>query len=296
MSGWYRNMNSKYDIRCYQIYYRLEQKEYLENGMIPYDNTANPYPEWCEYWIFRDLWKQRDRYFGEKTGFFSWKYKEKINLSYNQIENFVKTHYDADCCIFSPAVFQVAFYKNVWQQGEVWHPGITAMAQEILDSVGYRIDLQNTVDHHLSSAFCNFWVASIKFWEKYIEFMEPIYNFIEEQKNNSNSKFWQKKFGSAGGNGFIQELPVIPYLVERFFSVFVKLNRNFKIVAWEYPLNDLLNRANETAYLIPLANWAKLAYERTGNDYYLRLFNNIQMQMYITIQQIFENDPNAVIS
>lgn len=283
-------------LTIHQIWYRDEQLPFLEPRMKAWDNRENARPEWCEYWIMRNAWMDEAKHFDDLTGFFSWKYRQKLELEYGQIEGFIRAHPGADCCIFSPAVFQVAFYRNVWHQAEVWHPGMTRVAQGMLDELGIRVDLAESVDHHLSTAYANLWVGSRPFWRAYMGFMEPMFDYIEAQKNRENSPFWQNRYGSTGGKGHVQSLPVIPYLIERMFSVFVKLHPEFRIAAWEYPFDILQKRAFRAAGLIPLANWCKLMFQQTGQNLYLNLFAKIQTEMYTVATKSLEEHPGAVIS
>ena len=283
-------------LTIHQIWYRDEQRSFLEPRMKPWDNRKNLRPEWCEYWVMRTAWFDAEQPFDNLTGFFSWKYRQKLELDYGQIEGFVAAHPGADCYIFSPAVFQVAFYRNVWHQAEVWHPGITRIAQGMLDDLGILVDLAGSVDHHLSTAYANLWIGSRPFWRAYIEFMERTFAYIEAQKDREASPFWLNRFGSAGGEGHVQRLPVIPYLIERMFSVFVKLHPEFRIVAWEYPLDILEKRAFRAAGLVPLANWCKLMYHKTGKDLYLQMFAQVQSEMYAAATRSLEEHPGAVIS
>ena len=282
-------------LSVFQIWYRDEQKPFLDDRMKPWDNRENLRPEWCEYWIMRQAQQNMEKYFDELTGFFSWKYQEKLHLDYAQIEGFIRAYPQADCYIFSPAVFQAAFYRNVWNQAEAWHPGMTQIAQTLLVELGLHVDLENSVDHHLSTAYSNYWIASRPFWRAYFDFMERVFASVEAQKDRPENPFWQHEYGSAGGKGHVQTLPVIPYLVERLFSVFVKQHPEFKIVAWEYPFDVLQQRAFRVAGMIPIANWCKLMYQQTRQELYLTLFAQLQAEMVRAVKRSLEENPGAVI-
>ncbi len=282
-------------LTIHQIYYREDQRPHLDPCMKHWDNRENLRPEWCELWVMRTAAQRFDDHFDERTGFFSWKYRQKLQLEYSQIEGFVQAHPEADCHIFSPAVFQVAFYRNVWAQAEAWHPGMTAVAQTLLDALEIRIDLAATVDHHLTTAFANYWVATRPVWKAYLAFMDRVFTFIDAQRDDPQSPFWKHLYGSAGGSGHVQRLPVIPYLVERLFSVFVKQHPEFKIAAWEYPFHVLQQRAYRAAGLIPLANWCKLMYLQTSQDIYLTLFAHVQQRMIEAVNLSLQENPGAVI-
>lgn len=283
------------NLTIHQIWYRDEQCLELDPDMAPWDNRENARPEWCEYWIMRQAAQRFDDHFNELTGFFSWKYKQKLGLEPAQIEGFVQSNPGMDCYIFSPAVFQVAYYLNVWQQGEIWHKGITRHAQALLDRLGYCIDLEHSVDHHLSTAYANYWIASRPFWRAYLDFMGKVFNDVEALKDQPGKAFWAFDYGSAGGDCHVQALPMIPYLIERLFSAFVKLHPQFRIAAWEYPFDILKERAFGAAGMIPIANWCKLMFCETQDAQFLRMFVEIQPRLLQAASRALQENPGAAI-
>lgn len=282
-------------INLYQIWYRDEHLQFLDPGMIPWDNRINQRPEWCEYWIMRNAWRDPVSKFDDLTGFFSWKYREKIDIDSGRISGFIRAHPGADCYLFSPAVFQVAFYRNVWEQAENSTPGITRLAQEILNILGYDIDLETTVDHHCSTAFSNYWIATKPFWQAYFDFMEPVYDLVESMKSKEGSLLWEKKYGSFGGDSFVQALPLIPYLVERMFSVFVKMKSEFNIVSWEYNMHEMRERVHSTAGMVQMANWSKFLFEETNDDFYINVYCHLRVRMASAIGKSLEESNGLII-
>jgi hypothetical protein len=268
------------DLKLHQIWYRDEHQSELDPNLLPWDNRENRRPEWCEYWVMRQAAEDFDRHFGDLTGFFSWKFRQKLNIGFSQINSFIQAYPGADCYIFSPAVFQVAFYLNVWRQGEEWHPGITRQAQALLQALGHDINLEKTIDHHLTTAYSNYWIGSRPFWGEYLKFMGGVFNYIESALTDDRHGLWKLVYGSHGGEQHVQFLPIIPFLLERLFSVFVKLHPEFKVTAWQYPLDAMISRAQGAAGLIPMANWCKYMAAETKDEKYLRLFAAIQGEMH----------------
>lgn len=266
-------------MKLHQIWYLDEQEPELDPNLLSWDNRENLRPEWCEYWIIRQAAQEFEKNFGELTGFFSWRYRQKLNIEFSQIKGFIEAYPGGDCYIFSPAVFQVAYYLNVWQQGEHWHPGITHKAQAMLQALGYDIDLKNSIDHHLTTAYCNYWIASRPFWVKYLKFMDGVFHYIESARVNDQNSLWGVVHGSNGSDSHVQFLPIIPFLVERLFSVFVKLHPEFKIIAWQFPPDVMQSRTQGAAGIVPMADWCKYLAAETKDEKYLRLFAALQAEM-----------------
>jgi hypothetical protein len=220
--------------------------------------------------------------FSDLTGFFSWKFGQKMDIDFERVQGFVHSAPGMDCYIFSHGVSQVAYFLNVWQQGEFWHSGMTAKAEALLSKIGYPLDLSKSVDYHLTTAYSNYWIGSPRFWRAYLDFMGRVFDEIEAQKPGTEgidgqSAFWRGLGGrSKGGDRHAQALPIIPYIVERLFSVFVRLHPEYRMVAWEYPPDELKAKTFDKAGLIPLANWCKMLYSQTGDEKFVHMFREVQ--------------------
>jgi hypothetical protein len=282
------------ELTIHQIWYRDEQQAFLDPAMRPWDNRKNLRPEWCEYWVMRQASADFERNFNTLTGFFSWKFRNKIGLTHARVHGFIESLPGMDCYIFSPTSFQTACYLNVWQQGESWHPGITAKATRLLARQGYQVDLEKTVDHHLTSAYSNHWVASQRFWRAYLNFMGGIFDALEAGKDSGDDYFTDCAYSGVAG-GHVRALPIIPYIIERLFAVFVRLHPEFRIAAWEWPLEELKARTFPEAGLIPLANWCKLMFCETRDVKYLYMFQDAQTRLLEAMQRTFAANPQAII-
>ena len=89
--------------QIYQIFYKTEQRPHLEKDFIPYDNTANPRPEWCEYYVFREAYNKGLCSCGP-TGFLSWKFHEKTGLNGQAFHKLIKENPGYDVYFINPFV------------------------------------------------------------------------------------------------------------------------------------------------------------------------------------------------
>jgi hypothetical protein len=218
--------------------------------------------------------------FSDLTGFFSWKFGQKMKIDFERVQGFVHSAPGMDCYIFCHSPYQTAYFFNVWQQGEHWHGGVSTKAEALLAKIGYPLDLSKSVDHHLTTAYSNYWIGSQRFWRAWLDFMGRVFDEIEAQKPGTEgidgqSAFWTAS-GIVSGGGHVQALPMFTYIVERLFSVFVKLHPEYRIVAWEYPPEELKARTFDKAGLIPLANWCKMLYSQTGDAKFMHMFLDVR--------------------
>ena len=206
--------------QIFQIFYHPSQFDSLDPNFIPYDNTANPRPEWCEYYIFR-----KEFFKGtcaeNITGFLSWKFHDKTGVSGTQCLDWIKKKPGHDVYFINPYAqfLRRKSYKSVWHHGEQCHPGLTPIAQDLMNRAGYDIDLAALIMDQSQTAFCNYWVGTPAFWKRYIDFCEPIYQLIEDDlSQGKNQKLWQP----ADPSGCCY----IPYIFERLFSTLLCADEN----------------------------------------------------------------------
>jgi len=217
------------NINIHQIYFDPSQLPLLDPDFQPFNHCKNPHPELREYFIFRS------EYFAHKiskdpntvTGYVSWKFKEKTGVNGKKFINFVQKNPGYDVYFVNPFPHQLRF-KNVWLQGEKYHPGILDLAQELFLAVGMDMPLENLIMNETNTAYCNFWVGTPTFWDQYISFCEKIYQHIF-------TKLPQEKLDIL----FQRADPIIdasyfPFIFERLFSTLLCMNP--KIKAIHYPL------------------------------------------------------------
>lgn len=118
----------------FQIFYDGSTKASIDLGFIPLDNTNNTRPDWYEFWVILQFLLQHDLKDDHWYGFLSPKFKFKTGLTSDNIYEFLgaieSDGYDA--AIASPCWDQIAYYQNLFEQGEVVHPRITSLSQSFL--------------------------------------------------------------------------------------------------------------------------------------------------------------------
>ena len=113
-------------IKIYQNYYQADQLSLLEPDFIPHDNTANKNPEYREYWLFLNMYEQGMHLEADFTGLVSQKFCEKTQIRGCDFINFMEQNRGFDAYFINPLPFVINAYafKNVWYQGEFYHPGL----------------------------------------------------------------------------------------------------------------------------------------------------------------------------
>jgi len=201
----------------HQIFYADAQRAALDAAFIPYDNRANPRPEWREYHVFRTEWLAGRCGAGDVTGFLSWKFGAKTGIAGRAFVEFVERHPGHDVYFVNPSRVEPRPFTNIWQQAEVHHPGIIGLAQRIFDQLGVAVDLESLEQPGEQFLFCNYWAGTSRFWDEYMAFCEPVYRQIMERLDAADRKLiWSRADREI-------DAPYVPFIMERMVSTFLAI-------------------------------------------------------------------------
>jgi hypothetical protein len=218
----------------HQIHYAAGQKEALDPAFIPYDNADSPKPSEHEFHVFRKEYLAGNTREG-LTGFLSWKFVEKSGLRGEDFLRFCRENPGHDVYFVNPFPIEICF-GNIWQQGEMWTPGITALAQQLLDACGYGINLQMMPRRLSSLAYCNYWIGTPRFWDRYMAFCLPLYDHLH---NNPEAEL-TRRILSQGDPG--RKTTYFSFIFERLFSTLLASDPQISFAAYRYSRAELRQR------------------------------------------------------
>lgn len=205
--------------RMFQIYYKPEQIYQLDPTLTPFDNTANEHPELREWHCWKQIHGSRLVEGIDYWGAVSPKFGEKTKLTGHQFLQFVHDNPGKDVYYMCPSWINTSAKSfNVWADGEKYHPGLIALANEILHRLGYNIDVASL--DMTTYFFSNFFIANKRFWEEYMKFVDALLTLCQEDQ------VLHGKVLGKGRSNYYQDptAPMFPFLVERFTPTFVMLN------------------------------------------------------------------------
>ncbi len=167
-------------IHIFIIAYNQQIIETVEAGYGILDHTQNERSDWREYWPIRKYLLNNTLNDDEWYGFFSPRFKEKTNLSFEQVIAYIKEHCsEKDVCTFSPQVDIGAFFQNVYFGGELMSPGFLDASQRILDRNQVQADLGTLFMDSRTTVFSNYIVAKSAYWKEWLRIGEMIFNIGE---------------------------------------------------------------------------------------------------------------------
>lgn len=200
-------------LKLYQICYDPASSMNMQDGFDVLDNSSGP-SEFREIVpIFRYL-KTHELADESWFGFLSPKFTEKTGLNAADITAALReADSRVDAHLFTSTWSQIAFYKNVWEQGEYNHPGLSAVCQKLANRAGYQFDLLDSVSTLNNSVFSHFLVANGKFWKEWSRIVEIYFRMITED----DSLF------QASTEHVSESLSIHPFVVERVPSLILQM-------------------------------------------------------------------------
>lgn len=213
-----RSIDHAYDnnIKLHQIYYNKSQLHSISKYATPYFNSEdNDSKIWHEFGVFvREYVKMSYKHY-KYSGYVSWRFEEKTTIKLHKFLNFILENPGYDVYFINPFPELELLYKNVWDQGEEHHPGITQLAQELLNIANLNVKISEIQFNSNTMGFCNYWVGNNKFWEEFLNFTLPIYKYLSNITEKERLKYL-KDSGYHTGVGYI------PFIMERMFSTFLE--------------------------------------------------------------------------
>lgn len=256
----------------YQICYSPETMANVPEGFLVLDNLANERPDWREYWAIRQF--LLNNYLSEDTlyGFFSPKFHSKTTLDHSKIQAFLASNYkDQDVVSFSPFWDLMSIFKNVFEQGDFFHPGLSETCQMFADRHAASLDLKDAITHSGNTIFCNYFLATKTFWMQWLKLGELLFSASELQHGELSEKL------NADTSYGVQRVPMKVFVQERLATICLLANKGtkclnfspFEIGASTTPFNHFYHEA-------VISDSLKRAYIQTKDRSYLNEFSMLR--------------------
>ena len=271
---------AKIKTQIYQICYSHETLSQVPPGFFVLDNLKNERADWREYWPMRNFLLNNNLSDNVLYGFFSPKFSGKTGLGQSEIEEFLKKNYaDQDVVNFSPYWDMMSIFKNVFEQGDYFHPGLGSAFQEFSDKHLAGLSLSDSFTHSQNSIFCNYFLAKKKFWVEWLELAERMFSIAESNDTSLGRRLNEDTtYGS-------QRLPLKVFFQERLATACLVANPEFRCLA--YGAVDKLHALepfirSESA----ISDALKIAYAQTGDPVYLSGFAKVRNEVIARLSRI----------
>jgi len=254
------------NIKIFQIYFKPELLANCDPNFIPWDNTSNPRPDLREWYVWDQHLKQNPLSDDDLVGFVSHKFKEKTNLTGQQVLDWIEKNPGHDVYLLNPCIVNEAVFLNSWEQGDIWHPNISQIGKKFLKKVGYPdIEIKGLVLDRNRTVFANYIVGNKKFWDKFMTFSRRLFT-----EADTDLEFQQEVFGAGGSKyAFDASLPNFTFLIERLIPTFLDLEE-FDSLGFYYDHPDLCNEKYRPYYeeITALSNLKMLINKHQSDELY----------------------------
>ena len=249
-------------VHIHQIYYSPQQ--ILDPGFTALDNTANPRPDWFEYWPMRSFLLRDGLDETAFYGFLSPRFKQKTNLDAADVQRFIAgCAADTEVVLFSPSIHNAAFYWNVFEHGDAEHPGLMAATEKFFARTR-QPSLENAVSDSRNTVHSNFFVAKPRFWRAWLALNEQLFHIAEDAADTLGQQLRQTTPYRGSEN---VQLKI--FLMERIATWILMNDASFAVCAHD-PF-----AARSRIYKLPLAlvcDALKIAYATQHREQYKEAF------------------------
>ena len=260
-------------INIYQIYYDKQTYEMLDKGFLPLDNSNSPRPDWFEFWPNRKFLKETPLNEDSWYGFFSPKFVLKTGFTSTVIKDFINKNPAAEVALFTSTWDFIAYYKNAFEQGEVWHEHITQVAQMFFNVIGFQVDLDKMVHHSQNSVTSNYLIAKPRYWRRWLDLADKL-EFVSESDTplgsilRGDTTYGPRKFAFKV---FIQERLAPVILATEKYNVLVPDQSAYRPM-----FENLFYTNHRTRRTLQACDLLKELYCSSGDEDYLKTYEKLK--------------------
>ncbi len=263
------------NIEIHQIYYDEKTLQNLDREFIPLQNYRSDKSNWYEFWPMLNYMRQKELREETWYGFLSPRFREKIGIDGKTIKEILKSNHDrAEVFLASPEWDQIAYFKNVFEQGEYCHSNLYKESKIFLKSQNIKVDLDNLVNDSSNSVFSNYIFAKKKYWTNWKVIAEKLFQYA-----NTNENLNQSNIGK-----YYRGYPLKIFIQERLPAIILRLSKYaaINIDQSKYgPINTILFEDNQNTRML-----------LSKCDEYKKLFNST---LYIQFLKEYERVKNEII-
>ena len=265
------------NLKVFQIYYLREQLTGLDPAFVPLDNTSNERSELREWYVWDKHLTKNPVGDDELVGFCSQKFKEKTGVDGKDFVKWIEDNPDNDVWIINPCILNEAMFSSGWEQGDMYHPGISEIGNTFLKKIGWGDpDVKSSLLDRTVTTYANYVVGNARFWNQFMTFSRKLFSEAEE-----DPVFKDQVFGPGHSNyGPDPSLPMFTFLIERLLPTFLD-NSDLRVAHCDLPYTHILPKYAEVAGDIMVLSDLKMAVNRYDSDDLYNIWNYYRQRFLI---------------
>ncbi len=267
---------SSVPLRLFQIAYSDATRAAVEPGYEVLDNSANPRPDWFEYWPIRQYLLTQPLDEAAYYAFFSPKFANKTGLTHAHVGATVQqaAAQGVDVVLFSPQPDMAAFFLNVFEQGETFDPCLIDAYTAFLDHIGRPAPLRQLVMDSRQIVFSNYFVARPAFWREWLTLNEALFAICEGPVTPLQQALTHATTypGAAQRKVFLQE---------RAASLLLTVQQRWRThAANPYTMAWSMSRLREHPMEAVMSDALKMAHRDQGFPHYMQAFSSLRNRFF----------------
>ncbi len=233
-------------VRIFQIYYRPEQRQFLDPAFEPYNNEGDNNPL-LEFNVFRKLSESSLVSDVDLWGALSWKFKTKTGLTGEKLKHIIAENPGYDLYYCNPYPELEGLYQNLWIQGETTHPNFLILCKEYLLASEVNPQVLNQLVPSKMFVTSNYFVANKRFWRDYLRYIDERLSKAEKALSPTARALIHSP--AADSRNLHSGATYLPFIVERLLGVYLSEHKNDYAV-FKFPSVAGESRVNVHAKLL----------------------------------------------
>jgi hypothetical protein len=222
-------------INIYQIFYDEATRKKVPSCCIPLDNTSPAELGWYEFLPMLNCLKNQTLNNEDYYGFLSPSFEYKTGISPKALYDIVeRKKQDYDVFISNYCWDQTAFFKNAWDQGEYWHPGLKEYTCAFLKNININISLDQLIGYSKNTVASNYIVANGLYWKIWLKLAIKFREFLVETELGRVINEQTVPYAAADN---LQRVGV--FIQERFATLILSMNK-FKTFIFDKDVEQII--------------------------------------------------------
>lgn len=228
----------------------------VDPAFLPFDVTAEPQRARRETAHMLQFWRQGRHRAHQVSGLLSPKFSAKTGIDGSVFVGFIAANPGHDVWFINPYPHYYYLAYNIWEHGEIWHPGLCRRAARLFTAAGLAIDLDRFPRSSPGTLlFSNIWAGTTAFWDRFMSFVDHLAGHAEFEPALFDPVPYDN--GTA---------VYYPFIFERLFTTFLVMQPDIRARYANFQMAHMMDMTGNLDRLL-LREWAPLIdrWDATGS-------------------------------
>ena len=226
-------------VRIYQNMYRDGQE--LDADFVAADGRRNANTHYRELGLFLRTYHTGLHLSADYTGIVSPKFTEKTGKTGREFIDFIETNPGFDVYFINPYPQNAYHTFNVWEHGDLWHPGLTSLADNLFARAHIDFKPSRMGRNDASTLlYSNYWAGNERFWDIFMDLNIKLMNALESLPATDRDAYYKIDLE------YPDPVPVLTFIFERVFSTLLLMDRRIRALGYPFTRTELFQLASQS--------------------------------------------------